>query len=79
VRAANTRTTASGCADGAGKSPALERSASRQSTERSASKYRAADIEIGAISNSSRIINAFLNPPNPIVRPVHTAVIGRFI
>src|ERR1700727_3198581 len=60
VRAAKIRTIASGCSAGDGKRPALERSAVCQFTERSPSRYFAADAAIGATSRKSRIINVFL-------------------
>src|SRR5688572_26660020 len=61
VRAARTRTTASGCACGEGNRPALERSAICQSTERSPSRYFTAEIVIGAINRTRKIITDFLN------------------
>src|SRR5712664_2380169 len=59
VRAASTRTSASGCPAAGGRSPALERSAVCQSMERSPSKYFAADTAIGPISNSKKTITDF--------------------
>src|SRR3954471_20286210 len=54
VRAANTRTSASGWAEAAGSSPALERSAVCQFTERSPSQYFAADTLIGRASSNNK-------------------------
>ena len=51
VRAAKTRTKASGCSAGDGKRPALERSADCQSTERSPNKYFTDETVIGATGN----------------------------
>src|SRR5712692_4096357 len=60
VRGASTRPSASGCPAAGGRSPALERSAACQSTERSPSRYLAADAAIGAISKNKKTITDFL-------------------
>src|SRR5438270_13926443 len=60
VRAANTRTSASGCFDGEGSRPALERSAICQLTERSPSQYLAADTLIGTASINNKTITNLL-------------------
>src|SRR3954447_15259186 len=54
VRAANTRTSAAGCAEAGGSRPALERSAVCQFTERSPSQYFAADTLIGTASSNNK-------------------------
>src|SRR4051812_36981369 len=61
VRAANTRTSASGWAAAGGSRPALERSAVCQFTERSPSQYFAADTLIGNASSSTRTSTILLN------------------
>src|SRR4051794_40895622 len=61
VRAANTRTSASGCAEAGGSRPAPERSADCQFTERSPSQYFAADTLIGRASSNSRTSTILLN------------------
>ena len=62
VRAANTRTTASGCALAGGKRPALERSAVCQLPRPSPiQKYRAADAAIGAKTSKRKMSKGFFN------------------
>src|SRR5882757_5050034 len=60
VRAANTRTSASGCSEAGGRRPALERSALCQLTERSPNQYLAADRPIGTASANSKTITNLL-------------------
>src|ERR1041385_8221220 len=60
VRAANTRTSASGCFATDGSRPALERSAVCQFTERSPSQYFAADRLTGTASNNNKTNTSFL-------------------
>jgi hypothetical protein len=65
VRAAKTRTTASGCAVAGGKSPALERSAVCQFPRPSPiQRYRAADAAIGANMSSRKTSKSFFNGEN---------------
>src|SRR5258708_292886 len=60
VRAAKTRTSASGCSEAGGSRPALERSALCQLTDLAPTQYCAADTPIGTASANNKTITNLL-------------------
>src|SRR3954451_993563 len=79
VRAAKTRTSASGCRAGGGSRSALERSAVCQSTERSPHRYFSVEIVRGAISKNSRMNKDFLTAEELGPTGLYSAVMAGFL